>query len=535
MKKVLIAVAAVMIAVFAAPAFAATNPFMDVPADHWAHDAAAQLASRGVISGYPDGSYKGAQPATRYEMASIIARAMARIDMEKASKQDVEMLKKLIVEFKEELDAIGVKVDNLDERLAVIEKDLGGWSLAGELRFDAKFGSDNGEAGKGWYDDAYSMKGKNEFDLNRYRVFLRKRIDENTSFTARLGRNGENTGNPDVRFERYFVTTKLPYDIKFSAGRLNFNWEDDLGLHHGKEEDAWYGDFTGNYLQFEKTWGMANFQVVVGREYDSGFAGLKDATSGDLKYGTGMEQFMVAAKFGIDINEKLMLGVMGYWNFTDEEFNVPPAVLGVTSPPLPAGKSDTNIATYGAYAGYSFTPAIQLKGVYYLQDQGKSIAHLMSGGASDEAAAWKAILQLDQDLLKFTDLWVEYGHMDNNFVQKGAFGHQRWDGGTSSYAGWGADVFANRPNNDNTAKIMFIRADQKWGDKWRTFGRYVNVDYDTKGLDDAVNWGAGIAYRMNPAIEFELSYDNIDYGNNNGLKYRNGDDNIIRFRTFVTF
>ena len=45
---------------------------------------------------------------------SALARALAVVDMTKASKQDVEMLKKLVVEFKDELDALGMKVDGLD-------------------------------------------------------------------------------------------------------------------------------------------------------------------------------------------------------------------------------------------------------------------------------------------------------------------------------------------------------------------------------------------------------------------------------------
>ena len=162
MKKFLIAVAVVAMVALAVPAIAATNPFMDVPASHWAYDAVAQLASRGVISGYPDGSYKGAQPATRYEMASVVARALAKVDMEKASKQDLELLKKLVLEFKDELDALGVKVDKIDERLKVIEKDLGGWSLAGQLRFDARFAQDSD---KEWYDDDVTYPGDNEFQL----------------------------------------------------------------------------------------------------------------------------------------------------------------------------------------------------------------------------------------------------------------------------------------------------------------------------------------------------------------------------------
>ena len=70
MKKFLAVFAVIALVAFAAPAFAA-NPFMDVPAGHWAYDAVAQLEASGVISGYHDGAFKGAQPATRYEVASV--------------------------------------------------------------------------------------------------------------------------------------------------------------------------------------------------------------------------------------------------------------------------------------------------------------------------------------------------------------------------------------------------------------------------------------------------------------------------------
>ena len=135
MKKFAVVLAVVALAAFAVPALAA-NPFMDVPMNHWAYDAIGQLAAKGVLSGYPDGTYKGNQPTTRYEMASALARALAVVDMTKASKQDVEMLKKLVVEFKDELDALGVKVDKIDKRVAQLESDIGGWKLSGEFRFD---------------------------------------------------------------------------------------------------------------------------------------------------------------------------------------------------------------------------------------------------------------------------------------------------------------------------------------------------------------------------------------------------------------
>ena len=98
----------------------------------------------------------------------------------------------------------------------------------------------------------------------------------------------------------------------------------------------------------------------------------------------------------------------------------------------------------------------------------------------------------------------------------------------------GAEPLANQLANNNTTTMMLVRADQKWNDKWSSYLRYFMADFDTAGVDDATNWTVGIGYQMNPNVSFELAYDAIDYGTgvNN---VRNGDDNIVRFRTYVTF
>ncbi len=505
MKKFVIAIAVVVMAAFAVPAFAAMNPFMDVPASHWAYDAVAQLASRGVISGYPDGAYKGAQPMTRYEMASALARALANVDMEKASKQDVEMLKKLIVEFKDELDALGVKVDKLDERVAVLEGDIGGWSIAGQLRFDANFGTDEG---------FYGQTGENDFELNRYRMFFRKRVNETTRFEARIG-TGAPGGNSPMRWERYHITTKLPYNISMTVGRQAIDWEGDLGLY--RENDALVGDWAMDLFQFKKDWGMANLQLVLARQND-GF-GL----SADDSAGAALEQFLIAGLANFNINEKFRAGVMGYYWMTDEEA-YDTALLHDT---------DSDLLTAGVYFGYNFIPSVEFKAVYYYQDQGGSWNNY--GALDDTASAWKAILDVDQDVLKFTSLWIEYGQVDNHFARitqatHAGFGSMYNDG---AYL-LGSGAFGNRPFNDNTTKVYGIRADQKWNEKWRTYLRYYAADYDTANVDDATNWTIGVAYRLNPAVEFDLAYDQFDFGNDTANR-NNGDDHMIRFRTFVTF
>ena len=125
-KKTLVsAITAALVVGAASTTFAAANPFSDVPADSWAYDAVTTLAADGVIDGFPDGTYKGQNTMTRYEMAQIVARAMAKTDLEKADKALVD---KLAAEFAEELDNLGVRVADLEKKSDNVK-----WG--GELRY----------------------------------------------------------------------------------------------------------------------------------------------------------------------------------------------------------------------------------------------------------------------------------------------------------------------------------------------------------------------------------------------------------------
>ena len=112
MKKTLVSALTTAIVVGAASTtFAAANPFSDVPADHWAYDAVSQLAADGVIDGYGDSTFQGDKNITRYEMAQMVAKAMAKTD---DSAQDKALIDKLAAEFSDELNNLGVRVSNLE-------------------------------------------------------------------------------------------------------------------------------------------------------------------------------------------------------------------------------------------------------------------------------------------------------------------------------------------------------------------------------------------------------------------------------------
>ena len=114
MKK--LALVLVLVLAFALPVLA--NPFVDVPLNHWAYDSVQSLAAKGVIVGYPDGTFGGAKSLTRYEFAEAVAKALAFVETQGyAVAGDVEILEKLAIEFADELASLGVTVADLEASL----------------------------------------------------------------------------------------------------------------------------------------------------------------------------------------------------------------------------------------------------------------------------------------------------------------------------------------------------------------------------------------------------------------------------------
>ncbi len=123
MKKIL-AIAAVAALTAGVSAYAA-NPFSDVSSSDWAYQAVSDLSDQGIVEGYPDGTFKGERNMTRYELAQVIARLMAREDQLNAEQRAT--VDKLAGEYADELANLGVRVSNL-------EKKVGNISWSGDAR-----------------------------------------------------------------------------------------------------------------------------------------------------------------------------------------------------------------------------------------------------------------------------------------------------------------------------------------------------------------------------------------------------------------
>lgn len=130
MRKALLVASAVLLLNTASAAFAGdVSPFADVPLGHWAYGSVAHLATSGFLRGYPDGTFKGDKPVTRYAMAVIVAQLVSNIERLGANaitKEDLKDVEKLTIEFADELEVLGVKVNALEDDLNAVKEDVAG-------------------------------------------------------------------------------------------------------------------------------------------------------------------------------------------------------------------------------------------------------------------------------------------------------------------------------------------------------------------------------------------------------------------------
>ena len=214
MKKSLVLAMAMALGVTAS-AYAA-NPFSDVPAGHWAYDSVNKLAAAGIVDGYGNGTFGGDRLMTRYEMAQIVAKAMA-----KGANVD-----RLAAEFADELDSLGVRV-------AALEKKSDNVKITGEARFryaDSK--------GKGNVADSYVG------DL-RSRIWITGQVNDDWSYTGMIQNiqyfAGNYTGDENTDFQRAYVQGKLGgmavtagrYNAFFADGNIYDNRADGVELSYG--------------------------------------------------------------------------------------------------------------------------------------------------------------------------------------------------------------------------------------------------------------------------------------------------------------
>ena len=208
MKKQLAVLAAT--AVLGVTSAFAANPFSDVTPQDWAYQAVAQLASQGIVNGYPDGTFKGQNNITRYEMAQMVAKALVRQDRVDAEQNAI--INRLANEFSAELNNLGVRV-------ATLENKVGNFAFTGDarLKYEGSHTTENAYVND---EDSETFK-RSKFDY-RARVQFEATVNDNTKAVVRLATGDKEfgaAGNPETTLDRVYVQHNFGKYATATVGR----------------------------------------------------------------------------------------------------------------------------------------------------------------------------------------------------------------------------------------------------------------------------------------------------------------------------
>ena len=300
MKKSLVLAMAMALGVTAS-AYAA-NPFSDVPAGHWAYDSISKLAAAGVIDGYGDGNFGGDKLMTRYEMAQIVAKAMAK----------GASVERLAAEFADELDNLGVRVANLEKKADNVK-------ITGEVRF--RYVNQDGAMAKPDHVESYEVwgnKSNHTADI-RSRIWINGMINDDWTYTGMLQNVqnlNNNTGDENTSFQRAYVDGKLGgmavragrYNLVIADGNIYDTRADGLELSYGNNvkvkgfvgkatDDITVVPFmindginteTGDITNGGKYWGLAvEGELAKGLKATAGYTQFKDMGTGSVAFDNG--------------------------------------------------------------------------------------------------------------------------------------------------------------------------------------------------------------------------------------------------------
>ncbi len=412
MKKTLVSALTTALVVGAASTtFAAANPFEDVPADHWAYDAIAQLAADGVIEGYGDGTYRGDQEITRYEMAQMIARAMAKGGGDKA------LIDKLAAEFADELNNLGVRV-------AALEKKVDNVKWQGEIKYryiNERFHKntvDGANEGKIQRNAQYvTLRLEPEMQINKNWTG-HARIEYNTDMnSAKNATNGTIAeGDEDDEFKVDRVWAQGDYkNFQIMLGKLPYVTFIDNGMVY--DERVAGGQVTfGSKIKATLTGGRAN---ILDEDYAAGANSSTTASYGAIEiYNDREDKFTWGLGYHYVGNGEYFKNLQGHrdtvGNFHEgsKSANIWDFGLG--------WKFDSNFALHGAYAWNSSMESEALGGdgnkardAWYVQVDYKGADPSDKGSWGAYAAyrqlGWGVAIAPTYDAMKSNEQGVELG------------------------------------------------------------------------------------------------------------------------------
>ena len=337
MKKHLAVLAAT--AVLGVTSAFAANPFADVTPQDWAYQAVAQLASQGIVNGYPDGTFKGQNNITRFEMAQMVAKALVRQDRVDAEQNAI--INRLANEFATELNNLGVRVSTLENK-------VGNFSFTG----DARLRYQNSKK-----EDTNTYKSK--FDY-RARVQFEATVNDNTKAVVRLAGEKDEfgaAGNPKTSLDHVYVQHNFGKYATATVGRH------DLFIGGGLTYDSVFEGATAvvgkDKLNASVAYGYAedlDVKLVNGVE-DHAIVTKAPLYKAEQKDNAQLAVFQVNGKLGKDVK-------VGAFYTKVNGFNLEEGLANNVLAPVGTKLKDTSLDFYGAHANVKLGSKVTVDGEF---------------------------------------------------------------------------------------------------------------------------------------------------------------------------
>ncbi|MBP2643494.1 MAG: S-layer protein [Firmicutes bacterium] len=182
--------------------FAAANPFADVYYDDWSYKAVKILAREGIIDDSHGCFLNERKSITRYEIAQMVAQAMYR--QAKASDEQKDVIAKLVAEYSDELQTLGVNTKN-----KAIENE---WKITGWAQTENTYGNTYGPTTVHEYNYQIRLGFKKQISdkLGVYYQIKNKCYLDATSATD----------DTTMRTRQAFFTYKPTPDTTINAGKI---------------------------------------------------------------------------------------------------------------------------------------------------------------------------------------------------------------------------------------------------------------------------------------------------------------------------
>ena len=417
-SKVLASVAALM-AVGATCAFAA-NPFVDVPTDSWAYRSVVELADAGIIQGV-DGSYfQGERNITRYEAAEMVAKAMAHMD--RATVEQRALINKLADEYADELNNLGVRVSNLENKVGNIK-------FTGDARIRYRYQNDNPK-----------RENDNSWD---YRIRLRGKAQINDRMTATLGLSTDNQS-----FGSNGAASGGENDVFADDIKVDYNTQS-FGLSLGRTDKYKIGGPNAYGYLYGDVFDRAEVQFRGDKfAVTAGYGKFKE---GDIAGGDTMD--------GVKTGYGEIEGFFGNGSAAGVYYN--DFSVGGGSVDRDSFDADD---LWGAYASVNFGSKWNLLANYENVSLSNGVKNM---NGDDSADLWVGKLTYGKAKMsapKSWDIWVEYIDAEDGVWLDGSSDSWRFGSKWDNLTSWGAGVDYVFAKNAKFSVMQSFASETKDGD-----------------------------------------------------------------------